>query len=233
MLRSVSSLDDALAEIKAGWFPDVVIVYQGIPDEFPQSQIDELIGLLPLTRFVVAFGPWCESIGRTEQRWPIVSCVPIQHVAVRLLREFSALENDEPATPPTASRDEAFSLIASRLKREGRPATRCSALILGSDAAFTEVIREQLVQFGATLVTDESRLPDLIFVTATLLSDEVADQLSDLKELLPAAKLFLVSDLLTPGDVEQLCTENVRVMSQRSFGEELLAFLADSGRIAG
>ena len=110
---TATSLEVALSEIKTGCFPDLVIVYQGVPDEFPQSQIDELIGLLPLARFIVAFSPWCESIGRTEQRWPIAWCVPIRHARTRLVEEITALRGGEPASPPTTSRDEAFSACAS------------------------------------------------------------------------------------------------------------------------
>lgn len=223
LFHAAATLEDALNEIKAGWFPDLVIVYQGVPDEFPQSQIDELIGLLPLTRFVIAFGPWCESIGRTEQRWPIAWCVPSSHVAARLQRELAGIAAGE-TTPPTAARDEAFSLSAARVNL-CRSETELSVTVSGDDRHFVETVRDQLIAGGMT-VTDESDRPDCVFLTASLLSPRTESELARLKLEFPSAEFFLLCDLLTPGQIERLNSEGVTPMSQLRFGAELAELIA-------
>ena len=84
-VRSSGDLSEAASVLRAAkWFPDLVVVYQGIPDQFAVADVEAFVGLLPMTRCVVVFGPWCESIGRTEQCWPIGWCVPLQHAQARL-----------------------------------------------------------------------------------------------------------------------------------------------------
>ncbi|MDA0588528.1 MAG: hypothetical protein O2820_11910 [Planctomycetota bacterium] len=222
-LRVVSSLGSTLSDIKDGLFPDLVVVYQGVPDEFAQSQIDELIGLLPLARFVITFGPWCESIGRTEQRWPIAWCVPIRHLAARLQRELAGFAAGE-TTPPTATRDEAFSQSAARVG-SCQSETELSATVSGDDRHFVETVRDQLIASGMT-VTDGSDRPDCIFLTASLLSPRTESELARLKREFPAAEFFLLCDLLTPGQIERLISDGVTPMSQLRFGAELVELIA-------
>ena len=224
-LRTTAALEDALFEIKAGSFPDLVIVYQGVPDEFPQSQIDELIGLLPLARFIVAFSPWCESIGRTEQRWPIAWCVPIRHARTRLVEEITALRGGEPASPPTTSRDEAFSACASRFNQAVISELEFCAVVLGTDQNFVEMTRELLGQLDATIVTERSTQPDFVFFSATMLSQDVLRQLANLREEFPNSQRILVSDLLTPGEIKRLQRTGFQTMSQPRFVDDLLVEL--------
>lgn len=221
-LRTAASLQHAINEIKAGLFPDLAIVYQGIPDEFPQSQIDELIGLIPLARIVIAFGPWCESIGRTEQRWPIAWCVPIRHLAARLQRELASLESGE-TTPPTASRDEAFSESASRVNSTGTSGD-LTAAVFGDDAHFVGTVCDQIAAAGLQ-TSAESLQPDLVFLSASILSSRTESELARLKSRFPSAGLIMICDLLTPNQIERLQSENVTPMSQLRFGEELATFI--------
>jgi hypothetical protein len=223
-LHTAPSLDEAITEIQAGWFPDLVVVYQGVPDEFPQSQIDELIGLLPLARFIVAFGPWCESVGRTEQRWPIAWCIPIRHLATRVQRELLGLNTDKPITPPTASRDEAFSESAARVNST-TAGSGLSAAVFGDDRHFVETVRDQLIASSVDLVSP-SATPDFVFVPATRMSDHTDSELRRLRNEYPNSEMFLLSDLLTPGQIDQLLAEDVVPISQLRFGEELAGLIA-------
>ncbi len=213
---TATSLDDALTEIKAGWFPDLVIVYQGVPDEFPQSQIDELIGLLPLARFIIAFGPWCESIGRTEQRWPIAWCVPIRHLPTRLER---VMNDSASPTPATASRDEAFSETATQANSAVARGD-LTAAVSGDDRHFVETVRDQLTASDFQ-ITD--RDPDCVFLSASHLSAQTEARLTQLRIEFPGAGQFLLCDLLTPDQIERLRSAGVIPMSQLRFAEELSA----------
>jgi hypothetical protein len=219
--HAAATLEDALTEIKAGSFPDLVIVYQGVPDEFPQSQIDELIGLLPLARFIVAFGPWCESIGRTEQRWPIAWCVPIRHLRARLQRELASLEAGTMKSPPTASRDEAFSESATRVNSAE---TDLSAAVFGDDPHFVGTVSDQLTAAGMTIVSVPAS-PTFVFVSATRMSDRTDAELARLRKDFPESEFMLLCDLLTPGEMGHLTADSVTPMSQLRFGEELVALV--------
>lgn len=223
--RTMFSLDDALAEIQDGWFPNLVIVYQGIPDEFPQSRIDKFIGLLPLARFIIAFGPWCESIGRTEQRWPIAWCIPIRHLETRLAREFSTLRDGRPASPATASRDEMFSRTAARVNSVCFAKANQTALIIGSDRHFVETVQNQLQALGIAVVSDGEMPPDFVFFSVTRISDAVWIELSELQKQFPHASRILISDLLTSGELALIRGQGVFPFSQLRFGEELAGFL--------
>lgn len=220
--RTASTLKEALAEIKAGWIPDLVVVYQGVPDEFPQSQIYELIGLLPLTHFIVAFGPWCESIGRTEQRWPIAWCVPIRHLPTRL-HQLSGIP-DSPVLSATASRDEAFAETASR----AISTVSCgdfSAAVFGDDGHFVQTVRDQLTASGFRIAERE---PNCVLLSASQLSARTETRLCQLREEFPDAECFLLCDLLTPGEVERLSRQGVKTLSQLRFAEEFASVTPDS-----
>jgi len=223
--RTASTLSDALAEIKAGWIPDLVLVYQGVPDEFPQSQIDELIGLVPLVHFIVAFGPWCESIGRTEQRWPIAWCVPLRHLPTRLQQLIVA--RDSPGLPATASRDEAFSATASRANCSVSSG-KLTAAVFGDDRHFVQMVRDQLAASEIRIVERE---PDYILLSASQLSRWTESRLRQLREEFPDAERFLLCDLLTPGQVERLEGNGVKPLSQLRFAEEFSAIVTTDSQV--
>jgi hypothetical protein len=91
-----------------GWFPELVIVCQHGPDEFPESDVHRLIGLFPLARLISCYGPWCASDGRTRDIWPLAVRVPVAAAAERVRRELDVLAGRRPPLPLTASRDEIF-----------------------------------------------------------------------------------------------------------------------------
>ena len=87
---------------------EFVVVLQSYPDEFPIQDIEQLIGMLPIARWIVCYGEWCESMGRTESFWPRGWCVPLREAIGRLDFERQQYHQGLPPLPPTASRDEAF-----------------------------------------------------------------------------------------------------------------------------
>lgn len=226
--RTASTLSNALAEINAGSIPDLVIVYQGVPDEFPASQIDELIGLLPLAHFIIAFGPWCESIGRTEQRWPLAWCVPVRHLPACLERTGKCIASGEPAAPATASRDETFSFSVRRVNSAAAD-SGLKAFVSGDDPHFVLTVRDHLNAAGVTLV-DQCTEAEAVVLTASLLSSRTRAELLKLRSEAPAAHCFLLCDLLTPDEVRQLEADGVTALSQLRFAEELAGQLFATSR---
>ncbi len=89
--------------------PDLVIVCQSWPDEFPMAEVTTALGRWPLAIWVCCYGAWCASDGRTRSIWPISVRVPVDEAENRLNHVWRVLteQRGEPL-PLTASRDEAF-----------------------------------------------------------------------------------------------------------------------------
>jgi hypothetical protein len=239
----VSSLSDAIALVGTGEFvPDLVVSYQSIPDEYSAADIDQLIGMLPLSRFVVAFSPWCESIGRTEQRWPSAWSVPLAHAAARIRFELRQLTADTPPLPATTSRDEAFAtLAAGSLENADNIGRGMSAIVVSADVAIKKCFEQILSSVGFRL--DETELPDLCVVAAAFIDE---NQLRHVNELYEEdawsrgfatnsneAIILVASDMATPDDRKRLLEAGATaVISQLRFAEDLVDYFSDQQRHA-
>jgi len=107
-----NDISHALMQCKADRFPDLVIVLQGSPHEYPAVQISQFLAFTPLSRIVVCYGAWCESDGRNQSRplWPNALRVPVWAATSRIGREWKLI-NDKSAGQPlpwSASREEVF-----------------------------------------------------------------------------------------------------------------------------
>lgn len=108
-VRQTLELPLAGDEVIHEWLPDLVIVCQSWPDEFPAHDVADSLGHWPLAMWVVCYGAWCQSDGRTRTNWPIGLRVPVQSAADRLNHLWSILLGEcRDPLPITASRDEAF-----------------------------------------------------------------------------------------------------------------------------
>ena len=234
-LHREKSLADAICLVGTGELvPDLVVAYQSIPDEYSAADIDQLIGMLPLSRFVVAFNSWCESIGRTEQRWPSAWSVPLGHAAARIRFELQQLMTDAPPLPATTSRDEAFrTLAAGSLEGTDEIGQGMSAKVISADVALKECFEQILTSVGFDLGEDE--LPELYVVAAAFIDD---GQLRRVKEVYDEDAwargfatnssepvLLVASDMATPGDRNRLLAAGAAgVISQLRFAEDLVDY---------
>lgn len=200
--------------------PDAVLVYQSVPDEYPPKDVDRLIGLIPLARWVVCLGPWCESIGRTEQVWPVAWCVPLKDVAPQIARTEFAHTIDEPIQPPTASRDESFSRTASDLARcQITPAIQ--AAVTGDDPPFIETATDLLQSCGCVIV--EPSTAALIVLVLRSLQPTSLNEISELRRTAPQARLVIASDLLTAAEIAQVRSSGAdTVVSTLRFSDALI-----------
>tara|TARA_R110002072_G_scaffold238769_2_gene396280 strand:+ start:170634 stop:171494 length:861 start_codon:yes stop_codon:yes gene_type:complete len=229
----VQSLTAAISLIGTGEFvPDLVVSYQSIPDEYSATGIDQLIGMLPLSRFVVAFSPWCESIGRTEQRWPSAWSVPLTHAAARIRFELNELAADTPPLPATSSRDEAFRILAAGcLESTSEIGQGRSAKVISADVPLKECFEQILVSVGFD-VKDQKR-PTLYVVVAAFIDDGQLHEVKAIHEALAIRQSFdatstsvailVASDMATPGDrIRLLEAGATAVISQLRFAEDLV-----------
>lgn len=206
--------------------PDLVISYQGIPDEYASADIDHLIGLLPLSRFVVAFSTWCESIGRTEQRWPLAWSVPVAHAAARIRFELQQLAVDQPPLPATTSRDEAFARLAAGRLDDARPGGReKSATVHSADVSLRECFESIARTLGFIISSDDStrKAEHLHIVVAAFVDDETFIRVKELRADCAEETIIVASDMATPGETIDLHLAGASaVISQLRFAEEFV-----------
>ncbi len=89
--------------------PDLVIICQSWPDEFSASEATIALGRWPLSLWVVCYGAWCASDGRTRTVWPLSVRVSVDESCSRLNHLWRILrEQREAPLPLTASRDESL-----------------------------------------------------------------------------------------------------------------------------
>lgn len=225
--HDVKSLADAISLVGTGeLIPDLVVSYQSIPDEYSATDIDQLIGLLPLSRFVVAFSPWCESIGRTEQRWPSAWSIPLAHAAARIRLELQQLDEDSTPLPATTSRDEAFAtLAAGSLEQTDHPGGGMSARVISADVSLKECFESIVRSLGFKISgsDSESRATSVHILVAPFIDGKTFQRIQQLRDDNAAATIIIASDMATPGETNSLREAGVAaVISQLRFAEDLV-----------
>ncbi|MHC4876940.1 MAG: hypothetical protein ACYTGL_10605 [Planctomycetota bacterium] len=217
--RNLAEASEILGD--ATWYPELVLVYQGIPDQFAAAEIECFVGLLPMTRCVVVFGPWCESIGRTEQLWPIGWCVPLQHAETRITQELAAFAAGTPPVPATTSRDEAFvgSTVQS-LKGAEELLTGQRVRIWSLDHEFGRFLTESIVAMSGTLSVDDEPA-DIELIAATLVDDALISRVEQTRASNSTPRVLVVSDMASPQDTKRLLSAGCDgVLSQLRFIEQ-------------
>jgi len=108
-LQQVNTAAEAITLLEQGsQAPDLLIIVQSWPQQYPDSQCQRLLHLAPLARRVCCYSPWCESEGRNCSSWPLAIRVPMDAAVWRLQQEIRVLNNSAAPLPITAGRDEAF-----------------------------------------------------------------------------------------------------------------------------
>lgn len=225
--HNVQSLPDAISAVETGeLIPDLVISYQSIPDEYSAADIDRLVGILPLSRFVVVFSPWCESIGRTEQRWPSAWSVPLAHAAPRIQLELQQLAEDSTPLLATTSRDEAFATLAAHsLEQTEQLGRRMSAHVISADVSLKECFESIACSLGFEILdTDPSSQAATVHIlVAPFIDGKTFRLIQQLRDDNSAARIIVASDMATPGETISLRDAGAAaVISQLRFAEDLV-----------
>ena len=225
--HNAKSLPDAISVVETGeLIPDLVISYQSIPDEYSAADIDRLVGILPLSRFVVVFSPWCESIGRTEQRWPSAWSVPLAHAATRIQLELQQLAEDSTPLLATTSRDEAFATLAAHsLEQTEQLGRRMSAHVISADVSLKECFESIACSLSFEILdTDPSSQAATVHIlVAPFIDGKTFRLIQQLRDDNPAARIIVASDMATPGETISLLDAGAAaVISQLRFAEDLV-----------
>lgn len=195
--RSVIRANDALTLLDSeAWSPDVVVVWQAVPDEFPRSAVEKLIGRLPLARWIVVFGPWCESIGRTEQLWPVAWIVPLRHAVTRIETELARAASGVAPAPATMSRDETFAAYCSQSDDPMTSKPSRTACLTTDDHEYGLFLHEALLLLGIEVADDPTAELQIIHVTVP--DDTTVEKVQERRDAAPQSRIAVVSELVTP-----------------------------------
>lgn len=185
--------------------PDLVVVAQSWPDEFSSSEVSAAFGRWPLAQWVVCFGAWCESDGRTRTIWPIGLRVPSRAAASRLNHVWDIVTGRriEPL-PITASRDEAFEFDLSPAFDHRLPT---SAFVSSPDPAIRNWLEAFAKSNGTTdTVAFADELPDRGFVLWDVDPDvdQAARQIERFRQQRPDVRIMAVIGLSHPENIDRL-----------------------------
>lgn len=221
-LQTHATIDSALRAIQSeSIFVEFVLVLQSVPDEYPAAQIEQLIGTIPLARWMVLVGEWCDSLGRTEQHWPVGWCVPLRDAQPRLVIEQQRLHDGVPPLPPTASRDEAFStapLLSHRSSIKGIQ----YGYVEGDDPAATLTLRDLLEAHGIRPQSTTCNSLNVVAITSP--TDSTFHRVQSLRQEHPKSLIWIATDLVTPEQTSKLrATGADAVVSALRFREAIWA----------
>lgn len=210
------TLADGLRTLeKAIWIPDLVVFIQSWPDEYSRHEIDHFGRLAPLARWLVAYGSWCESDGRTRDIWPLAVRVPLRSAVTRLQREWQGL--CEPMGFPllmSASREETFSADHPLIHPQA-PAS--NVIVCSPDGEYRRYLVELLHFNGQTAATSgqcgtspssvsipSQERPPVILFDLDPWGEERRSALRDMQAAHPHARILGLMNLPCPEEVALL-----------------------------
>jgi hypothetical protein len=189
--------------------PDLVLVCESWPDEFPADHVTRLLAAVPLARLVCLSGFWSESAGRTRQHWPPALRVPIWAAWPRIEHELEVCAGRRTALPWTATREEllleaATHPVPSPPSAGERVRVRGLARVEIFDPALSRLLSDELKQHGWTVTDHPATAVSTVFVQADPASDELCRAIAArCHEVAPAA-VVAVTAWPTPEWTEQL-----------------------------
>lgn len=208
-VADLASLDRRTEELS--WFPDLGIVCQRRPDEFPRGAVESLLGRFPLTRWICCFGAWCESDGRNRSVWPEAVRVPARMAERRILQELAVLCGEAAPLPLTASRDESFAFDYGGFAQEADVGCGVGIRGLLHVESPDRALRETLCALGrswgwgcAGTGSGQGGTASVVLWDADPWSEETPLRLEALRARFPDASIVALVNLAHPEDVQRL-----------------------------
>ena len=151
-VESYDELDQFLEKnFSSGQEPELILLFQTFSDQYSPRAVDRLFEKHPLSRILVAYGPYCESDGRTRHLWPQTVRVPLWKLSRRIEREIEVLSGKIPALPLTATPEEIVHFEYASFPRHLQTASDSSlagssstaqAVIFSPDSCWAETLKE-------------------------------------------------------------------------------------------
>lgn len=203
--KTFVSLSDALPQLQSqAWNPDLVVVVQSWSDEYSRDEIDQLSRLAPLARWVICYGAWCESDGRTRGLWPLAVHVPLWSAESRLTHEWQLLNGDTVVPlPMSASREETFGVDHAKLFSIERPVV---VAVSSPDVEYQRYLVELLSRMGHTVVqpADEFESSDVWLMDLDPWDQQRRRSVQQIRAREPKANMIGLTSLPAPERTREL-----------------------------
>jgi len=95
--------------VENSFSPDVLVVAQAFPNQFRETEIEELLRWAPLARVVSLLGAWCEGEARSGKPWPSTARLYWHQWPCRVKRQLLQLDEGRKCAwslPLTATEEE-------------------------------------------------------------------------------------------------------------------------------
>jgi hypothetical protein len=182
--------------------PDLVVVIESHPDEYSSPQIDQLTILAPLARWVVCYGDWSESAGRTRDIWPMAVRIPMRSAQQRLQQEWNLLCGKFVSPlPMSGSREEVF---GADYQWRPQQTQRATVLVDSPDPEYWRYLFEFLTDCGHAVVAAEDESPDVILFDLDPWGDMRQQVLALLQDQYPGVPVIGLMSLPLPSLVDEL-----------------------------
>jgi hypothetical protein len=202
--------------------PDLIVVIENHPDEYSRSDVDQLTVHAPLARWVVGYGEWSESAGRTRDVWPMAVRVPWHSIGQRLQQEWDLLNGKcVPALPMSGSREELF---GADYRWEHQPIEPARVLVDSPDPEYGRYLAEFLTAAGHTVFTTAaSGSPDAILCDLDPWEAVRQQMLEHLQEQYPGVPMIGLMSLPLPNLLDE---REIHVLPKLGNQQQLLEAIA-------
>ena len=202
-IQTVSDVETASRLVSGeNWFADLVVVCQNWPDEFSDADVQQLLSLFPLARWVCCFGVWCESDGRNRDIWPPAIRTPARNAERRIRSELAVFKGTHPVLPLTASRDETyeFNYAVPYSKTTG------SRVIVNSpDLEYRRTLEEMLRAAGHHVIRAQNDdIPDVLLWDADPWSERLAGEIQNFCARHPNVAIVALMTFAHPEMIEAI-----------------------------
>lgn len=208
----------ALAD-RSGVIPDLVVVLQSHPDEYPTAEIARLLTRAPIARLIVIAGAWCEADGRRRDLWPAAVRVPAVWAVQRLQAEWSLLNAGKGIPIPlTATRDERFAAdhLSGHIDLDG-----LRVFLASPDRTWRET-HEILVQQAGGFVESDAARAGILWLDGDPWESGGHQQLNAYREAHSELPIVVSLDFPLPELVEQVQAAGASTVVPKLAPEALL-----------
>ena len=202
-IQTASDVESAARLVsEENWFADLVVVCQNWPDEFSEADVQQLLSLFPLARWICCFGVWCESDGRNRDIWPPAIRTPARNAEARIHRELAVLQGTYPVLPLTASRDETYEFDCS----DPFPKTTALRMRVNSpDFQYRHTLEEMLRAAGHHVIREQNDdTPEVFLWDADPWSEDLAGEIQDFHTRHPDVSIVALMTFAHPKMIEAI-----------------------------
>lgn len=137
--------------------PTLIVCLQSWSDQYPSHEITALRRACPLARWIVVYGPWCDSDGRSRRVFEDAARIPVGEFPHRWELELNVTRgrtSSRRALPATAARDEIF-LHSTQHTRTDSPVTTSLPVlaIVSPDRELRDMVSAIWQQSGGPITT--------------------------------------------------------------------------------